>query len=158
MSQPARGEKDEKEVQKRDEKHDEKGEEKHIDEKYHRDPLGTTIRALILVWLGVVLLLDNLGVLDHWQEQGLSLFGYSFQPNFWAVFFFGTGVLVVMEVILRLVLPVYRRPVGGSIVVAAVCFGVSIGFGFDQWAVIGPLVLVAVGLSILLGPASRKKA
>jgi len=57
MSELNYGEKEEKE-----EKEEEK-EEKSWDEKYRRDPLSAIVWAVILIWVGVVLLADNLGFL-----------------------------------------------------------------------------------------------
>jgi hypothetical protein len=134
------GEKDEKEVQKHDEKQDEKG----MEEKYRRDPLGTIESAVFLVWIGAVFLARNLGALPEGDR-------------FWMVLFLGAGGIVVLEVLLRLLVPEYRRPVGGSLVFAAALIGVGIGFGIGNWSIIGPLVLVAVGLSILVGGRSRRR-
>ena len=138
------GEKDEKDVQKRDEKVDEKQDEKSMDEKYRRDPLGTLQNAVFLIWIGAMFLAKNLGALPDGDR-------------FWMVGFLGAGGIVLLGVVLRLSIPEYRRPIGGSLVFAAALIGVGIGFGFGNWNIIGPLVLVAVGLSILVGGAFRRR-
>ena len=137
-------EKDEKDVQKRDEKVDEKQDEKGMEEKYRRDPLGTLQNAVFLIWIGAVFLAKNLGALPDGDR-------------FWMVAFLGAGGIVLLGVVLRLLIPEYRRPIGGSLVFAAALIGVGIGFGLGNWTIIGPLVLVAVGLSILVGGASRRR-
>ena len=140
MPEQQYGEKDEKEVQKRDEKQDEKS----MEEKYRRDPLGTLAGAVFLIWIGAVFLAKNLGALPD-------------DDRFWMVGFLGAGGIVLLEVVLRLLIPEYRRPIGGSLVFAAALIGVGVGFGLGNWTIIGPLVLVAIGLSILVGGAFRRQ-
>jgi hypothetical protein len=140
MPDQLRGEKDEKDVQKRDEKQEEKG----VEEKYRRDPLGTIGGAVFLIWIGAMFLARNLGALPE-------------DDRFWMIGFLGAGGIVLIGVVLRLLIPEYRRPIGGSLVFAAALIGVGIGFGIGNWSIIGPLVLVAIGLSILVGGAFRKK-
>ena len=135
----------------KDEKQDEKGQE----EKWRRDPLGSTIWALILIWLGVVWLTNNLGLLDNislaLERLSIRAFDLPFEIPFvdfqvWSIFFIGAGLLVTMEVIIRLIVPAYRRPVLGTIIWAFVLFGLGIG----RWALIWPLILIALGVSIIL--------
>jgi hypothetical protein len=140
MPEQRYGEKDEKEVQKRDEKQDEKS----VEEKYRRDPLGTLQNAVFLIWIGAVLLARNLGALPDVDRA-------------WMVGFLGAGGIVLIGVVLRLLIPEYRRPIGGSLVFAAALIGVGVGFGLGNWTIIGPLVLVAVGLSILVGGVFRRR-
>ncbi len=78
----------EKEEEKEEEKRHEKGpEEKNWDEKWRRDPLGSLIWALILIWAGVALLLSNMGLL--FRIPGLEV---------WELIFLGAGVLILAEV------------------------------------------------------------
>ena len=53
---------DEKELEKQEEK---SADEKNYDEKYRRDPLGSIVWALILIWVGLVLLAQNMGYLNN---------------------------------------------------------------------------------------------
>jgi hypothetical protein len=144
MPEQQHGGRDEKEVRKQDEKVDEKQDEKSMDEKYRRDPLGTLQSAVFLIWIGAVFLARNLGALP--DDDRLRMVG-----------FLGAGGIVLLGVVLRLLIPEYRRPIGGSLVFAAALIGVGIGFGLGNWNLIGPLVLVAVGLSILVGGAFRHR-
>jgi hypothetical protein len=130
--------------QKHDEKHDEKRQEKGIDEKYRRNPLGALSFAFLLVWLGVILLLQNTGAIKVSEHA-------------WAIFFWGGGGLIVAETIVRLATPRWRRAVMGSFIWGAVWIGVGFGLWFGNWDVIGPLVLIAVGLGILVGRFSRRR-
>jgi hypothetical protein len=58
----------EKEMQKQEEKSAEEktAYEKSYEEKYRRDPLGTLIWAIILIWAGLVWLANNFGPSSSW--------------------------------------------------------------------------------------------
>lgn len=119
----------------------------HAD-KHRRDPLGTVIWALILIWVGLVLLAENAGWLDAIAVAARDLpFGIPFiGGRAWTVIFSGIGVLLIIEAAVRLLVPAYRGDVFGTLVGAAVMFGLA----FGNWGVIWPLILVAIGLSLLL--------
>lgn len=138
---------DEKAMEKREEK---TPEEKSWDEKRRRDPLGTIIWALIFIWAGVVLLLDNLGYLQVIQSRQRIIPGLEFLEGLstWAIIFVGAGVIFLFEVLIRLLVPEYRRPVGGTIIFALILIGVGLG-NFFGWGVIWPLIIIAIGLSLI---------
>jgi hypothetical protein len=131
---------DEKQDEKQGEKEREKKQEKggSMDEKYRRNPLGFVSFALIIIWLGVSLLLMNADVITE-TDKG------------WAVFAWGGGVIILMEALLRLAIPRFRRPVLGSFVWAAIWIGVGFGLWYGKWEIIGPLVIIAIGVAILVG-------
>lgn len=142
---------DEKEEEKRHEKEDEKREEKGVEEKWQRDPLGTLIWAGILIWAGFVLLANNLGYLDTWAAQlGLS------DLTAWNVVFLGAALLLVLEIVLRLAIPAYRRPVVGTAIFALILFGIGLGDRFG-WELVWPAILIILGLSILLRGFTRRR-
>ena len=118
------------------------------DEKWRRDPLSTMVWASILIWIGVVLLLGNAGLLDD-----LSILGRGVEA--WSVAFLGAGVIVLLEAVVRLLVPAYRRAVGGTLVFAAVLVGVGLG-EIVGWTLIGPLILIALGVSALLRGLIRR--
>jgi len=140
-----------------DEKEMEKREEKAPEEKWRRDPLGSIIWALILLWAGVVLLLDNLGTLDSIKES-LAPTGLEWLPlgvGVWGLILLGAGVILLFEVLLRLLVPAYRRPVIGTIILAFVFIGIGLG-NLVSWGLIWAVILIAIGLSILVrGLTSR---
>jgi hypothetical protein len=126
---------DEKQQEKETEKQQEKGQ--NLDEKYKRNPLGLLSLAFLIIWLGVTLLLMNTDVLEG--RKG------------WAFFAWGGAVIVFLEAFLRLAVPKWRRPVMGSLVWGAVWAGVGFGLWYGEWEIIGPIVLIAVGVGLLLG-------
>ncbi len=141
-----RDEKDEKEVSKQ--------EEKRADEKWRRDPLGSIIWASILIWAGIVMLAANLGVFDLLTDffDGIpfgiidSPFEISFIPlEGWAVFWVGAAGILLLEVIVRLLAPEYRKPVLGTLILSIVFLGIGSG----AWACVLPLILIGVGVSVL---------
>ena len=147
---------EEKELQKHDEK-DEK-EEKTVEEKSRQDPVGAMVWAATLIWAGLVLLANNLGWLDslgiRLGDRGVDLpFEVEEWAGTWQVFFLGAGALVLIGVIARLLLPEYRRPILGNLIWAIVLFGLAMG----EWQLIWPLILIAVGVSILFGGIIRRR-
>ena len=140
---------DEKEMQKHDEKSAEEktAEEKTYEEKYRRDPLGSIIWAIILIWGGVVWLANNFNLLSRIRlGLGNLPFDLPFPTQVWTIFFLGAGLILLFEVLIRLVVPDYRRPVMGTIILAIVFFGIGLG----SWEFFWPLVLILIGASILL--------
>ena len=143
-------EKDEKEVQ----KHDEKVEE--------RDTLSTITWAAILIWAGVAFLAVNQGWLERLNlpqplfhnllPRPLEMF----DPGVWSLIALGAGVIILLEVVVRLLVPAFRRHIGGSLIVAAVFIGIGLGNWFG-WNIIWPLILIAVGVVVLIGGLTRKR-
>ena len=74
----------------------------------------------------------------------------------WAVFAWGGAVIIFTEALLRLAVPKWRRSVMGSFIWGAVWAGVGFGLWFDEWEVIGPIVVIAIGVALLLGGSSRE--
>lgn len=154
-----KSEKDEKGSQNQEEKQ----EEKSVEEKWQRDPLGSIVWALILIWAGLVLLASNtgwLGTLNGFLEQffvqNAKLLPIEVSaPHFsaWSLIFVGAGVLLLAEVVVRLLFPSYRKPILGTTIIAVVLLGI----GFGSWSLFWPLILIIVGLALLLGGLFRRK-
>jgi len=147
-------EKDEKEMQKREEK---SAEEKSWEEKYRRDPVGTLIWALILIWAGLALLANNLGLIDSILGPLSDRPGYGFLEGFevWSFILMGAGVLLLVEVLVRVLIPEYRRPVTGTLILAVIFIGIGLG-DLWSWDLIWPLILIVLGLSIILRGVRRR--
>ncbi|HEX9075728.1 MAG TPA: hypothetical protein VF932_08095 [Anaerolineae bacterium] len=131
---------------------DEKEEKQHEkEEKGRSDPLSAATWGAIVIWAGLVFLADNLGLLTSLGDRGIPFPGrfIFFRFETWALIFLGAGVIILVEVLLRLVLPDYRRPVAGNVILAIVFLGIGLG-NLISWNVIWPLVLIAIGGLILL--------
>ena len=153
MSMQNKYEKDEK-----DEKEVEKQEEKTVEEKWRRDPLGSMIWALILIWAGVVWLAWNFGLLEQFAFlKPLLTGGGDINPPIWRLILLGAGALIVIEILFRLFVPTYRRSVVGSVIFAAVLIGISLG-DMIHWSIIWPVVVILVGLVMILQGVFRKKS
>ena len=144
---------------------DEKTSEKEMEksqEKWERDPLGAVVWALILIWAGVVLLASTTGNLNIFtnilNSLGIKPYEFPVEIDFmpygaWSVFFFGAALILVLELIIRIIVPSYRRRIVGTAIVAVVFIGLATG----NWLLIGPLVLIAIGISIIVGGLTRRK-
>ena len=133
MSDRKHDEKDEKE----EEKKGEKQEEKSWDEKWRRDPLNAAAWAAIFIWAGLVLLADNLRLFTRFERL-----------DAWAIILIGAGLIVLAEVVVRLLVPAYRRPVAGSIIFGVILVALGLG-NIIGWGVIWPVVLIGLGVIIL---------
>jgi hypothetical protein len=126
------------------EKHDEK-EEKSWEEKWRRDPLNAAVWAVIIIWAGLVLLASNLDLFEDSALEG------------WAIFFVGAGVLLLLEVLFRLLVPAYRQPYAGNFILAVVFLAIGLG-GLISWNLIWAVALIALGGYVLLrGLSGRRK-
>ena len=148
-------------TEEKNEKELEKREEKSAEEKYRRDPLGSIIWACILIWAGVVLLLNQLGYLDQIKEllfSNRAAWTLDIPGDFsvWGLIFLGAGVILLFEVLIRLLIPSYRKSVTGTIILAFVFIGIGLG-NVLRWEFIFALVLIAIGLSIIVGSFTRRR-
>jgi hypothetical protein len=147
---------DEKDRKKREEK---SPQEKSWDEKWRRDPLSAIIWACILIWAGLALIANNAGLVDRWASNLARSTGIRDFANLgaWNVILLGVVVLIVVEVIIRLLVPAYRRSVTGSLIFALILFGIALG-DIVSWSVLWPIILIIIGLSILARGFFRKTA
>ncbi len=138
------GEKVEKEEEKAEKEH-EKEEKGHWEEKWRRDPLSAARWAIILIWAGIALLINQLPFVAEigWLDG-------------WGLAFTGGGAIILMEAVFRLLVPAYRRPIGGILVLAAVFLGIGLG-GLFGWEVTGALILIAIGAGVLLRSFLRRQ-
>ena len=129
-------EKQEKQEEKRRQEHEK--EEKNWEEKWRRDPLSAMVWAGILIWAGVVLLAENLRILDRFEML-----------NTWALISMGAGLIVLLEAGIRTLVPAYRRPVVGTIILGVILLAIGVG-DLVSWDMVWPLVLIGIGVIILL--------
>ena len=96
--------------------------------------------------------------LDRLQRGGIAIpsEGDVLRVEAWPLIVLGAGVIIMLEVVARLVMPEYRRNIGGSLFVAAILIGIGLNNLFG-WSLIWPLILIALGLAIILGGAFRRR-
>jgi len=131
MTEPRRDEKFEKQEKEREK------EEKSWEEKWREDPLSAAVWALILVWAGIALLIGNLDVLEDTALEG------------WNLVFAGAGVILLLEVLVRLLVPAYRQPVIGGLILGFVFLAIGLG-DLGIWDSIWPLAIILLGVALLL--------
>lgn len=146
--QPRRYRREEKEEEKQDEKEEKTRGEKSVDEKWRHDPINAICWAAIFIWAGLILLGDT----THW---GTDTF---FWWSTWALIMTGAGAIFLLSAAARLVMPEYRRPIVGNVVLGTIFLGVGLGdmTGWG-WTTIGAVVLIVVGLAIILGGIFRRR-
>ncbi len=143
MSEESQGRRREEKEEKQ-EKQEEK-EEKSWEEKWRRDPLTAGTWALIIIWAGLVLLADN-----------LDLFEWLPFLEFWSLFFLGAGAILLLEAGFRLLMPAYRGPVTGNLILAVVFLAIGLG-DIISWECILPGVVIAIGLYLLVTGFLRQR-
>ncbi len=146
MTEPQQYEKSEKD-RGMNEKAEEKQHEKRFEEKSRRDPLSSMIWAGILIWVGVALLANNLGILDNVP--------FLQQFEAWSLAFAGAGIIVLLEVLIRLTVPEYSGPVIGTLIFGLILLSIGMG-DIVQWSYIWPVIVIVAGVLILFRAMTRK--
>jgi len=136
--QRPRHEKSEKEDEKRREK-----QEKSWDEKWRRDPVNIASWAAVFIWAGLVLLADTLDLFRDFRTG--------------AIFFTGAGIIILIAAFIRLLVPAYRRMAGGGFVLGLIFLGLGLGWLVENWAIVGAIVLIAIGLIIVFRGILRRR-
>jgi len=109
------------------------------------DALGPLVWGLIIILAGLVFAAANLG-----------MYPWLTWENAWSYIFLGAGLLFLLEILLRILMPTYRRPVRGRIILAFVALAIGLG-GLVGWELTWPLVIIAVGLAIIVGVFIRPR-
>ena len=133
-----RNEKEEK--QEKDEKARDEKDEKSQEEKWRRDPLGRVIFGLIVIAVGVMFLLASQDKIS-WED-------------WWAYFLLALGGIFIFEVLIRSIMPAYRRPVFGKLIAGLVLIAVGASniYGLISW---WPLIIIGAGVIILFSGLFR---
>lgn len=143
-----------------DDERDKRIQERRLERQEHRrerwerrrnDLISPIIGALVLIWLGVVMLAAQ-------NPEMLRLGPFSVTwVNWWAFFAVGVGVLLILQGALRVV-TAYGHGIVGSFVWGAVLLlvglaGIFPGMKLEQ---LWPLALIALGLGLLLTTILRR--
>ena len=134
--------------------------EKHIEEIGHRDRLSSISWSAILIWTGFVFLGVNLGWVNKYLNRAfivrlLPKNMVIFEPSVWGVITLGAGVILLLEAVVRFILPGLSRRISGSLIIGAVFIAIGLS-SFFGWDMVWPLLVIAVGASILIGGLSRQ--
>ncbi len=151
---------DEKFDEKEREKHDEKTEEKTWEEKWQDDPLSRLGWAAIFIWAGLVFLASNLGMIDFLLQRADDLplmGGFERIIQAWPLVLIGAGVILLLQVLIRMLVPAYRKPITGTIILAMILLGIGLG-DLINWNVIWAVALIILGISILTRGFGKRSA
>ena len=135
-----RHEKEEK--QEKDEKSRDEKEGKGMEEKWRNDPLSGVIFGLIVIAVGVLFLFASQEKID-WGD-------------WWAYLLLVLGGIFILEVLLRSIMPAYRRPIFGKLIagVVLIAIGASNIYGLGSW---WPLIIIGVGVIIFFNALFRSR-
>lgn len=136
-----------------------KGEREEKDEKHHEkeekgrgDQLNAAAWGVIIIWAGLVFFADNLGVLSN--LRGGVPGGFVFRFEAWSIIFLGAGVIILLEAAIRVLVPVYRRAVAGTVILGIVFLSIGLG-NLISWNIVAPLILIGIGVIVLLRGMGR---
>ncbi len=114
--------------------------------------LDRLVWALALMWAGMVLLAARLGLLDGLTPETFDpAWALPFARGAWSLIFLGVGLLVGIEILVRLLVPVYRRNVLGYVILVIV----FISLGLSITDLIWPLILIVIGVTLLWRQRAR---
>jgi hypothetical protein len=103
------------------------------------------VGGLILIWMGLLFLAvtqkERFPLPINWE-------------NWWAYFIGGIGVILFIDVLLRLAMPAYRRAIVGRLIGAVILMALGLG-GIYGVGTLWPLAFIAIGLAILVGAFVR---
>ena len=100
------------------------------------DKLDTIGWAAFFFWGAFVILAES---------TGYSL-KFTWWSDAWGVFLAGAGVIVLVGTLFRLLLPEYRKGIAFGLIFGSILVGIGLG----GWDLILPLLLAAMGISILI--------
>ena len=106
--------------------------------------MSRAIWGAVFIAAGIVALIATLELVP-----GLSA------GNALSLIFVTAGVVFLIEAAIRLLVPTFRRPVTGTLILAFILLAIGVG-GIIGFRNIWPLVLIAIGVIILAGQFLRR--
>jgi hypothetical protein len=73
----------------------------------------------------------------------------------WSYVTAGAGLLLLAEVLIRVTVPTYSGPIGGSLVLGVLLFGSGLG-DITNSDLIWPLIIIVIGVSIIVRGTRRQ--
>jgi cation transport ATPase len=137
-----RDEKDEKDERSR--RHRRRDRDEKEEKGQPSDPLSGVIWALILITAGIIFLFQGALRTFDWERFGGA----------WNWVFVAVGLILLLEVALRLLIAQFRRPVAGTLVFAFVLMAIGIS-GITGWNITWAVFLIAMGVALLLSGLLR---
>lgn len=125
-------------------------------ERQQRRPinLDSLMWALVLIWVGGLLLAANFGLLDEVTFEAFDLsWNLPFGNKAWTLVFLGAAVLIGIEIVVRTCISAYRRNVLGYVILVIVFASLGLGLAEFMW----PMILVAVGVALLLRERRKRR-
>lgn len=121
-----------------------KAEQETLREKAVRKQLESLWWGAVIIWAGVVLIADYIGLLPEIREVG---------P--WSWIFLGAGALGLIGALVRAASATLPKPTSGDYFWSAVFLIVG-SSGFLGWEISFPIALVVIGLAILANVIFRR--
>lgn len=125
----------------------------------HGDRTHNLVWALILIWAGLVFMVENIGLLNRlalpsgWIPGSREIaFAH---PSAWTLILLGAGAIILIEAITRSLVAGYAKPDNGRYILAVVLIGIGLANLFGS-AITWPLVIIGIGVIILLSAVLRK--
>ena len=136
------------------------------DEIAENDRLATLVQAFMLIWTGFIVLAGFQQWLAEVPLPSLVWFPFlrkwliDFEFDFRVIplIFLGNAGFLFLELLVRLAVPRLRHSLTSVMVFIFLFVGLTLGsYGFFDWIVICPGIMIAIGVAIILGLIFRKK-
>jgi len=130
------------------------------------DRLASAVWAGMLIWAGIVLLAGFQGWLLAWSLPEMVWFSFlrewlsnfSFDFRVLPLIFLGDALLLLLEFLIRLVFPTLHHKLTNILINMIIFICLTLGsYGLIQGELILPVLLIALGFSILLGIIFRRR-
>jgi len=123
-------------------------------QKYDRDRISSITWAFIFIWAGLVFLANNMG----WVRNiSIQIPGVDKAIQFyevWPMIFLGAGVILLLETVARIIIPGTRKHFTAPLIMGMIFLGIAFGQAYS-WLIVGPIILIGLGLSFLLRGITR---
>ncbi len=116
---------------------------------FRRDQLDTIIWACILIWAGLVFLANYQGWLTRIPLAVSVKSEWAWFDKAWLLVFLGAGTILLVEFILRLIVPSLHKRHSGNLFLAILLIGIGISEILGIMT-LWPVILIAIGFSLIV--------